>query len=372
MLAFMSGRANGAPNPPAPPGSAARANTVQQDERDELARAIARQTLADGKSRDEQERARMAREFASLNACTRRGCLAIRLPPNMIFDNACVQAKIDAALADRCHYHRRGAVEVRDPEGERGETMQQWPCCSEMVLFPKKGGCHHAPAHEFPAEGAAGLQQPLPATIQLAAAVIDSVAAARGDAEAQFRLGRLHSNEHIGCWTDGPNPVFDMAAAAKFYRLAAAQQHVHALWCLGGMYEKGDGVGRDDAEAVKCYRMAADKGLVYAQYSLGVMLEEGRGVERDEAEAIRWYKAALVHEEGGGAKHRLDHIAAFGILQDGSQARDAGALADMLSRLGVKCGADLNHVGYDDIHSIAKLLKPEAARAAFSFAGYHF
>jgi TPR repeat protein len=163
-----------------------------------------------------------------------------------------------------------------------------------------------------------------------------------------------------------------MAAAAKFYRLAAAQPHVHALWHLGGLYEKGDGVVRDDAEAVKCYRMAADEGLMYAQYDLGVMLEEGRGVERDEAEAIRWFNAALAQERDGPAKHRLGYIAAFGMLQDGSQARDAGALADMLSRLRVKCGADLGGVGYDNLESIAKLLKPAAAHAAFSFTGYHF
>jgi TPR repeat protein len=206
--------------------------------------------------------------------------------------------------------------------------------------------------------------------------VFESVAAAQGDAEAQLRLARLHSKAPTHTLRDdGHNPVFDMAAAAKFCRLAAAQQHVDAMWQLGATYEKGD-----DAEAVKWYSMAADKGLLSAQVDLGRMLEEGRGVERDEAEAIRWCNAALGHGQGGlkkttrveEAEYRLSYIAAFGILQDGSQVRDAGAVADMLSRLGVKCGADLLRVGYDNVESIAKLLKPAAARAAFSFTGMRF
>ena len=165
-----------------------------------------------------------------------------------------------------------------------------------------------------------------------------------------------------------------MATAAKFYRLAAAQAHVTALRRLGDLHAEGKGVERDEAEAAKCYRTAADKGDPHAQFSLGVMLEEGRGVERDELEAVRLYKAAIAQDRHSAAKHRLGYIAAFSILQDGSQVLDAGALADMLGRLGVKCAADLasKKLDYEGLKGIAKLLKPAAAHAAFSFTGHHF
>jgi len=354
---------------------------VQQDERNELAQALARQNLADESRRVDEERGVMAREFLSLHGCVRRGCSAIRPPQpngsayephNIVFDNATVQAKIDAYAAGGCHYHSKDAVEARDPEGERGETMLLWPCCGERV-DSEKDGCTQAPAHEFPAAGVPSLHKPSFIALQLAVAVFDSVAASQGSAEAQFRLGELHSTPPFDAFSRGPNPLFDIPTAVKFYRMAAQQQHVTALRRLGDLLKEGKGVERDEAEAVKCVRIAADKGDSYAQYSLGVLLEEGRGVERDEAEAIRLYKAAVAQDRDSSAKYRLGYIAAFGILQDGSQALDAAAVADMLQRLGVKCGADLaGKSDYNVIQSIAKLLKPAAAHAAFSFTGHHF
>lgn len=227
-----------------------------------------------------------------------------------------------------------------------------------------------APAHEFLAQGVPvrTLHQPWSDAVMLAKAIFDSVAAGQGDAEAQYRLGQLHSAVGNGC---APNPLFDMATAAKFYRSAAAQAHVTALSRLGDVLAEGKGVEVDEAEAAKCYRSAADKGDAHAQYSLGVMLEEGRGVQRDELEAVRLYKAAIAQERHSPANHRLGYIAAFRILQDGSQVLDAGALADLLGRLGVKCAADLarKKLDYDGLKGIAKLLKPAAAHAAFSFTG---
>ena len=347
-----------------------RANTVQQDERDALDRAVGRQALRDDHRRGEEERTGVAMEFLSLHACVRRGCAAIRLPQSIVFDNSAVQAKLDAAVAGACHYHPDDAFVARDTFMRHGsEAILQWPCCGEHY---DTGGCMRAPGHDFPAQGVRFLQkrQNKENALQLALAVIDSVAAGQGDAEAQFRLGQLHSNPLPPL----PNLLFDMATAAKFYRLAAAQAHVTALRLLGDLHAEGKGVERDEAEAVKCYRTAADQGEPHAQFSLGVMLEEGRGVERDELEAVRLYKAAIAQDRHSAAKHRLGYIAAFSILQDGSQALDKAALADTLARLGVTSGADLagKKLDYDGLKCIAKLLKPAAAHAAFSFTGHHF
>ncbi len=277
------------------------------------------------------------------HACVRSGCGAIRLPQangsahepgSIVFDNAMLQAKIDADAAGGCHYH-----------SQDGAVMQ-------------------APAHEFPSQGLPVLLTLAPSALQLAVAVMDSVSAAQGNAEAQCRLGHVHSRPFLDdC---GRNPLFDMATAAKFYRMAAQKQHVAALSRLGDLYEQGEGIVRDEGEAVKCYRIAADKGDSHAQFSLGVLLEEGRGVERDEAEACRLYKAAAAQDPYSPAKKRLGIIDGFEMLQDPSQAVDAAALADTLQKLGVNCAADLGALDkrdYTALQGISKLLKPAFARA---------
>jgi TPR repeat protein len=58
------------------------------------------------------------------------------------------------------------------------------------------------------------------------------------------------------------------------------------------MYEKGQGVPKDDAEAVKWYRKAAEQGNAGAQDKLGAMYADGRGVPKDDAEAVRWHRMA--------------------------------------------------------------------------------
>ena len=195
---------------PPPPPPHMRANTVQQDERDALDRAVGRQALRDDHRRGEEERTGVAMEFLSLHACVRRGCAAIRLPQSIVFDNSAVQAKLDAAVAGACHYHPDDAFVARDTFMRHGsEAILQWPCCGEHY---DTGGCMLAPGHDFPAQGVRFLQkrQNKENALQLALAVIDSVAAGQGDAEAQFRLGQLHSNPlpplPISCSTWLPLP----------------------------------------------------------------------------------------------------------------------------------------------------------------------
>lgn len=63
-----------------------------------------------------------------------------------------------------------------------------------------------------------------------------------------------------------------------------------ALYMIGVMYEKGEGVKLDYAEAVQWYRKAADKEYSPAQYRLGRLYERGLGVEQNREEAIKLYK----------------------------------------------------------------------------------
>lgn len=82
------------------------------------------------------------------------------------------------------------------------------------------------------------------------------------------------------------------AQAMKWYRQAADKGNVAAMNSIGGMYEHGEGVARDDRQAADWYQRAADKGYAAAMYNLGVMYARGKGVTRDDAQAIQWYRRA--------------------------------------------------------------------------------
>lgn len=70
----------------------------------------------------------------------------------------------------------------------------------------------------------------------------------------------------------------------------ALDDEVKALYMIGVIYEKGQGVVLDYAEAAQWYRKAADKGYSSAQYRLGRLYERGLGVEQSRDEAIKLYK----------------------------------------------------------------------------------
>ena len=171
--------------------------------------------------------------------------------------------------------------------------------------------------------------------------------AEQGSAQAQLILG---DNLYYG--KNGFEK--DMAAAVKWYKLAAAQNHVTAVYLLGTCYELGQGTQKNDIEAIRCYYKAAmmgDKvnslsgllnyyvrGKVPAQYQahcmqcflkysdsnwvredLAKIYENGIGVERNYAEAAKWYRLAsdngrisatyklgLCYEEGRGVQKDLN------------------------------------------------------------------
>ena len=80
--------------------------------------------------------------------------------------------------------------------------------------------------------------------------------------------------------------------AAKNYRAASEQGDPDAQCTLGGLYQKGIGVEKDEAEAVKWFRTAAEQGFMKGKTLLGMALFEGKGVKKDEAEGVRWLREA--------------------------------------------------------------------------------
>ena len=54
---------------------------------------------------------------------------------------------------------------------------------------------------------------------------------------------------------------------------------------LGLLYDKGEGVAKDQVEAVKWFRKAAEQNYADAQYNLAICYERGDGVAEDWVEA---------------------------------------------------------------------------------------
>lgn len=113
-------------------------------------------------------------------------------------------------------------------------------------------------------------------------------AAEQGHAEAQYKLGQMHSV--------GRGARLSQIEAAKWYRAAADQGHNWARHSLAHLYEDGRGVAWDEKEATTLLLAAALDGHAGSQAHMGERFEEGRGVERDYSKALDWYRRGA---EGG-------------------------------------------------------------------------
>lgn len=82
----------------------------------------------------------------------------------------------------------------------------------------------------------------------------------------------------------------DYQAALREFK--SSPDDTRALYMLGVMSEKGEGVPADFTEAANWYRQAAGKGSAAAQYRLGRLYERGLGVEQNTEEAAKLYKQA--------------------------------------------------------------------------------
>lgn len=132
--------------------------------------------------------------------------------------------------------------------------------------------------------------------------------AARGDAEARFRLGyrcAFHRDPKRRDWPAAVRycsilrwnmlrlrPRVSHRKARGWYRLAAEGDHEVAAYNLAIGLRDGVGVRRDSKGAARWFGRAAASGDPEAQADFAVCLHEGRGVRRDRAEAVQLYRRA--------------------------------------------------------------------------------
>ncbi|MEO8346980.1 MAG: tetratricopeptide repeat protein [Betaproteobacteria bacterium] len=172
--------------------------------------------------------------------------------------------------------------------------------------------------------------------------------AARGDAEAQYRLGRMYEY--------GRGVAPDMPQAMIWLRKSAAQENASAQGELGAIYASGfGGVPQDDAQAVAWFQKAANQGNPTAQYNLGLMYAKGAGVKQDFAQAVAWYrKAADQGQVDAQFKVGLHYEKGIGIAKDDVLAYANYAIAAR--------SADADSVAFRD--AMAKKLAPAKLRQA--------
>jgi predicted aspartyl protease len=139
---------------------------------------------------------------------------------------------------------------------------------------------------------------------ELAKASIQALAE-RGDASAQFTLGKMYQR--------GQGVSRSVADAIKWYEKAVRQREPSAMINLGLMYRLGDGVPKNFPEAVHLFRLATRYGDHLGSVYLGIMHEKGEGLFRSDETAVQYFQTAArrgevlgmyhlarMHEEGRG------------------------------------------------------------------------
>jgi localization factor PodJL len=134
-------------------------------------------------------------------------------------------------------------------------------------------------------------------------------AAASGNADAQFTLGRVYET--------GRGVKSDLTAARHWYGEAAGQGHAAAAFNLG-MLEAQSGTREGYGHAARWFDQAARRGLMDAQFNLGMLYSQGLGISRDPVEAFAWFSAAAAQGDAGAAAER-DRIGQS--LDDAARAR---------------------------------------------------
>lgn len=110
-----------------------------------------------------------------------------------------------------------------------------------------------------------------------------------GDADCQTSMGMLYeAGDKIpsGIEADG-------VEAAKWYQMAAEQEHTEAIWHLAKILGRGIGVKQNDEEALVWFRRGAELGNADCMWGLGRSYLKGVAVEVDSVMAYALWTACL-------------------------------------------------------------------------------
>ena len=86
----------------------------------------------------------------------------------------------------------------------------------------------------------------------------------------------------------------DYVTAANEYRPLAERGNAEAQYRIGRMYEFGNGYAQDKAQGIAWVRKAAAQGHVDAEQELGVVYATGDGVAQDDVQAVAWFRLGVL------------------------------------------------------------------------------
>jgi TPR repeat protein len=102
-----------------------------------------------------------------------------------------------------------------------------------------------------------------------------------------------------GLWAQAPEGAPTRPLRERLLE-RAEKGDAEAQFDLGKNYEAGRiGLKRDLVQAEHWYRAAAEQGDPFAQASLGILYQFGRGVKTDLVQAYMWYTLAVERSKGG-------------------------------------------------------------------------
>ena len=108
------------------------------------------------------------------------------------------------------------------------------------------------------------------------------VAAKGGHVDSQFALGLYCLN---GKQAD---------KAVEWFKKAAAQGNVGAIYYYGYLLFNGMGITQDKSNGIKYLVLASKKGFPTADYQLGIIYRDGNGVEKNTEKAFEYIKKAAL------------------------------------------------------------------------------
>jgi localization factor PodJL len=123
-------------------------------------------------------------------------------------------------------------------------------------------------------------------------------AAKAGSIPALFRLGTLYEK--------GDGIARDLQEARRLYLAAAEKGHAKAMHNLAVLYANGVDGKPDYATAALWFRKAASYAIADSEYNLGVLYARGIGVEQNLAESFKWFALAAAQGDQEAAKKRDD------------------------------------------------------------------
>lgn len=150
--------------------------------------------------------------------------------------------------------------------------------------------------------------------------------------------------------------------AIKYYRMAANQGDIDAIYNLAQMYQHGEGVEKDCKEAMYYYKFAADQGDIDAKYNLEDIYQDRDGQGKHHR-ATRYYKVAIGHRDW-----RLHSNAGFIYL---TRPESLSMYWDR-EKISKNYGQALRYFSIESVHSIMEELKRlEASQNTSQFNKYH-